>query len=100
MAMSYADQVIFYNNVDWQDAVRQAMVDVARAIRIEGASIPGHDLRSALALQATASPNLWKQAFTAAAATILDDSTPTDLELGTAVEEVWDDLAGVPGPTV
>lgn len=98
MAMSYADQKTFCDDVDWQDAVRQAMLDVARGIRVEGATVPGHDLRAALVTQVTAEPNMWKMSFIAAVAVILDDNTPDDTELATAVEEVWDDLAGVPGP--
>ena len=99
MAMTFAEQETFVADDAWIAATKQAMIQVARAVRVEGATEPNHDLRAALQVQVMAEPDLWKVSFIAAIATDAAlDTTPTDAELVTAVEDAWDDLAGVPGP--
>ena len=101
MAMTFAEQETFVNDDSWVAAVKQAMLQVGRAIRIEGGSVDNHDLRAALVVQVMAEPDLWKTSFIAAVATDPAlDTTPSDAELVTAVEDAWDDLAGVPGPAI
>ena len=99
MAMTFAEQETFISDTSSIAAVKQAMIQVARAIRVEAATVANHDLRAALVTQVLAEPDLWKVSFIAAVATDAAlDTTPTDAELVTAVEDAWDDLAGVPGP--
>ena len=99
MAMTFDEQETFIADASWLAKTKQAMTQTARAIRVEGATVPDHTLRADLSARVLAEPDLWAVSFISAVATDAAlDTTPSDAELVTAVEDAWDDLAGVPGP--
>jgi hypothetical protein len=99
VALTFDEQTTFCNDTEYRDRVRQAALTVARAVRIEGSSVEGHDLRLDFATKVLADPDLWKLGIQATVATDPDlTTTPDDAALLTAVQNAWDDCALVAGP--
>lgn len=99
MAMTLDEQETFVADASWLAKVGQAMATVARTVRAEASTTANHTLRADLSQRVLAEPALWADAFIRVVATDAAlDTTPLDAELITAVEDAWDDVAGVPGP--
>lgn len=98
-ALSFDDQLTFLADADLLTKVGQAMLRVAKGVRIEGASVDHHALRADLAVRVWEEQDLWAYSFLKGAADD-DDMTlsPTDEVLIAAVENAWNEAAGAPGP--
>lgn len=96
--MNLDEQLRFVNSETWQTRVAQVARRVALAVQAESTGTTNHAARSALAVQVLTEPDpkVWRVPFASNVAAVNNfPNDPTDAQLQTAVQNVWNPMSGV-----
>lgn len=95
--MTLDEQQRFVKSEAWQTRVGQVARRVALAIQAESVGTTNHAARSALAVKVLTAPDpkVWSEPYTRNIAAVNNlPAQPTDAQLQTAVQNIWNAMSG------